>query len=68
MIGTENNNYNSESASSLLHGVGDDLVDSAIESLLSQNVFSKLVRDVSKAAPGRTLKISDPYVITKVSF
>jgi oxalate---CoA ligase len=51
--------YNVDRAAALLHGIGEELVTNAQNSLLERGTLSKLVRDVSKQRPGRTLKISD---------
>ncbi|ESK95510.1 hypothetical protein Moror_12696 [Moniliophthora roreri MCA 2997] len=59
VLGTPNEAYDPERASSLLHSVGEDAVSAAMTNLLGQGVLSKLVRDPKKQRPGRLLKISD---------
>ncbi|KAG9314611.1 hypothetical protein JVU11DRAFT_5415 [Chiua virens] len=59
VFGTPSEFYNPDSATRLLHSVGDQCISVARSNLLHQGVLSKLVRDPKKAKPGRMLKISD---------
>lgn len=58
-LGTPNERYDPESASTLLHNVGEQYVSPAARNLLNRGVLSKLVRDPQKQKPGRQLKISE---------
>lgn len=58
-LGTPNERYDAEAASSLLHAIGDQAVSTATSNLLGRGVLSKLVRDPTKQKPGRQLKISE---------
>lgn len=60
-LGTPHENYDAEVASRFLHNVGEDIVGSATKNLLNRGVLAKVIRDPSKQAPGRLLKISDMY-------
>lgn len=62
-LGTPNEDYDPEMASHLLHSIGEQSVQTATTQLLARGVLSKIVRDPGKAKPGRTLKISDRYVV-----
>lgn len=62
VVSTPNELYNSDSASSLLKGVGEMEVGMAKDNLLTRNIFSKLVKDPTKLVPGRTIKISELYL------
>lgn len=62
VIATPNELYNSDSASSLLKGVGEKEVGMAKDNLLSRNICSKLVKDPTKLIPGCTIKISELYL------
>ncbi|EJD04259.1 uncharacterized protein FOMMEDRAFT_106841 [Fomitiporia mediterranea MF3/22] len=59
VIGTPDESYDSNRAAALLHGIGEDEISTAMENLLSRNVFSKMNRDPSRLVPGRTVKISE---------
>ncbi|KIK71368.1 hypothetical protein GYMLUDRAFT_90342 [Collybiopsis luxurians FD-317 M1] len=59
VLGTPNEVYEAEVASSLLTSVGEDNVPLAATNLLGRGVLSKLVRDPQKSQPGRLLKISE---------
>jgi oxalate---CoA ligase len=58
-LGTPNERYDPEPASTLLHHVGEQYVSPAARNLLNRGVLSKLVRDPQKQKPGRQLKISE---------
>lgn len=58
-LGTPHEVYDPESASALLHTVGEQYVLPATKNLLSRGILSKLVRDPQKQKPGRQLKISE---------
>lgn len=58
-LGTPNEYYDTDKASQLLHGVGQQASSEALNNLLKQSVVSKLVRDPSKDLPGRRFKISE---------
>ncbi|KAG7098926.1 hypothetical protein E1B28_000821 [Marasmius oreades] len=58
-LGTPVESYDPERAAFMLHKLGEDVTSVATKNLLGQGVLSKLVRDPSKAKPGRQLKISD---------
>ena len=60
VIGSPGDRYDPSVASDILHRLGDRVVEAATERLLAENVFSKVIRDPSRKAPGRTIKISDP--------
>jgi hypothetical protein len=62
VFGTPHETYDSEVASRLLHGVGDEIVSEATRNLLNRGILSKTVRDPKKSKPGRMLKISEVYV------
>ncbi len=62
-LGTPNESYDPEAASFMLKGVGEQYVKIASTDLLDRGVLSKLVRDPSKPKPGRTLRISEAYVL-----
>lgn len=62
MIGTPIEDYDPHCAADILNFIGDERVAKASSNLLSQNVFSKLVRDPDRLAPGRSLKISEASV------
>ena len=59
MIGTPNEDYDAHHAAALLNLIGNEQIQQASANLLSQNVCAKLVRDPTRLAPGRTLKISE---------
>ncbi|KAL0572575.1 hypothetical protein V5O48_009395 [Marasmius crinis-equi] len=59
VLSTPNEFYDPERGAALLREVGEDDVSTATKGLLAQGVLSKLVRDPTKAKPGRQLKISD---------
>lgn len=61
-LGTPTERYDPESASALLHGVGEQRIGAATKNLLSRGILSKLVRDPQKQKPGRQLKISELFV------
>lgn len=68
MIGTPIEDYDPHCAADILNFIGDERVAKASSNLLSQNVFSKLVRDPDRLAPGRSLKISEASVpVTQVT-
>lgn len=58
-MGTPAEDYDPHCAADILKIIGDERVAKASSNLLSQNVFSKLVRDPNRLAPGRFLKISE---------
>ena len=62
-LGTPNDAYDVDRASHLLSSVGDAPVKVAVHDLQARGVISLLARDPTKPKPGRTLKISDVYVI-----
>ena len=66
-LGTPNEVYDVDKASRLLSLLGDETVGTAAEELLERGVLSKLVRDPTKHKPGRSLKISDAYVVFRNS-
>ena len=59
VIGTPDASYSADEAAALLHKAGNGAISAAMDRLLSRNVLSKLVKDPTKAVPGRTLKISE---------
>lgn len=60
-LGHPNETYDADLASEFLKGVGEEPVRQTTTELLNRGVLAKLVRDPTKAKPGRTLKISDRY-------
>lgn len=62
VLSTSKEAYDPEAAAALLKSIGEESVKTATRLMLSRNVLSKMVRDISKPRPGRTLKISDSYV------
>ncbi|CAL1696293.1 unnamed protein product [Somion occarium] len=59
VLSTSKEAYDPEAAAALLKSIGEESVKTATRLMLSRNVLSKMVRDISKPRPGRTLKISD---------
>ncbi|KAL5534526.1 hypothetical protein ACEPAG_989 [Sanghuangporus baumii] len=59
VIGTPDESYSASDAATLLHDIGKEDINTAIDNLLSRNIFSKLNRDPNKLVPGRTIKISE---------
>lgn len=60
-LGNPNETYDADIASQFLKRVGEEPVRQTTTELLNRGVLAKLVRDPTKAKPGRTLKISDRY-------
>ncbi|RDX56211.1 hypothetical protein OH76DRAFT_605431 [Lentinus brumalis] len=58
-LGNPNETYDADIASQFLKRVGEEPVRQTTTELLNRGVLAKLVRDPTKAKPGRTLKISD---------
>jgi oxalate---CoA ligase len=67
VFGAPNEGYDPESASRLLHSIGEEPTSAATSNLLSRGVLSKSIRDPKQTKPGRTLKISEVYVFVNVS-
>ena len=61
VFGAPNESYDPESASRLLHNIGEESTSSATSNLLSRGILSKTMRDPKQTKPGRTLKISEMY-------
>ncbi|KAL5495552.1 hypothetical protein ACEPAI_1015 [Sanghuangporus weigelae] len=59
VIGTLDESYSANDAATLLHDIGKEDINTAIDNLLSRNIFSKLNRNPNKLVPGRTIKISE---------
>ncbi|KAH8120510.1 hypothetical protein DFH11DRAFT_1685786 [Phellopilus nigrolimitatus] len=59
VVGTPIETYDASFAATLLHGVGEKEITTAMDNLLSRNVLSKLLRDPNRLVPGRTVKISE---------
>ncbi|KAL5535246.1 hypothetical protein ACEPAF_3340 [Sanghuangporus sanghuang] len=59
VIGTPDESYSANDAATLLHDIGKEDINTAVDNLLSRNIFSKLNRDPNKLVPGRTIKISE---------
>ena len=66
-LGHPNETYDADLASEFLKGVGEEPVRQTTTELLNRGVLAKLVRDPTKAKPGRTLKISDRYLLYSLS-
>ncbi|KAI0786110.1 hypothetical protein C8Q75DRAFT_304194 [Abortiporus biennis] len=58
-LGTPSDVYDPDVAAALLKSVGDEPVRKATVSMLDRGILSRIVRDPSKARPGRTLRISE---------
>lgn len=54
--------YDEAGASKVLLSIGEDKVHAASNILTSRGVITKVVRDKTREIPGRTIKISEPYV------
>lgn len=65
VFGTPNERYKPDMAANLLRDIGQDAVSSATKSLLERGVLSKHIRDPKREKPGRRLKISDAYVLSR---
>ena len=67
VLGNPNETYNMDVASELLKVVGEERVKDSTTDLLNRGVLAKVVRDPARSQPGRTLKISDRYLLYSLS-
>lgn len=61
VMSTPQESYDSELASRMLHGIGEEPINAAQKNLLSRGVLSKRFKNPG-SHPGRQLKVSDMYV------
>jgi oxalate---CoA ligase len=66
-MGAPNESYQHDVASTLLHDLGDDLVEEATTNLLRRGVLSKRVKDRDQPTHKRPIKISEAYVFGPIS-